>query len=320
VTIATVTILIGILSGCLGEEKQKLIQTGSSTVLPLAIKWADRFDQADISVSGGGSSHGINALLNGDADLGDASRLLKGSDYEKVGCDPTLVKSDGTTSVACNGILPVKWIVAYDMLVVVINPENTWATKLNYTQLYEIFTDDNPAVNWNDVTGLENAPEIPIEIYAPDEASGTYDYFYEEIIPNWGKENQKAKPRLEMENSIYNPSADDNVILNAISDRKYAIGYFGFAYYKENSESLTPVWIAEKDTNYKEPALDNVADYPMARPLHIYTNGIPESGNIINDYLKYILSEEGQDYVPDVGYVKLSLVDENIITGQLKKL
>ena len=123
-----------------------------------------------------------------------------------------------------------------------------------------------------------------------------------------------------MENSIYNPSADDNVILNAISDRTYAIGYFGFAYYKENSESLTPVWIAEDDANYEEPTLDNVANYPMARPLHIYTNGIPESGNIINDYLKYILSEEGQDLVPEVGYVKLSLVDENIITEQLAKL
>ncbi len=320
VTIATITILIGVLSGCLGGGKQKLIQTGSSTVLPLAIQWADRFDQADISVSGGGSSHGINALLNGDADLGDASRLMKGSDYEKVGCDPTLVKSDGTASAACNGILPVKWIVAYDMLVVVINPANTWATQLNYTQLYEIFTDDNPKDYWDEVSGLNGAPHELIEIYAPDEASGTYDYFYEEIIPNWGKENQLVHSRLEMENSIYNPSADDNVILNAISDRTYAIGYFGFAYYKENSELITPVWIAEDDANYEEPILDNVADYSMARPLHIYTNGLPESANIVNDYLKYILSEEGQDLIPEVGYVKLSLVDENIITGQLAKL
>jgi phosphate transport system substrate-binding protein len=313
-----------LLSGCLGGDNSggipSLIQTGSSTVLPLAIQWADSFDQADISVSGGGSSHGINALLNGDADLGDASRLLKGSDYEKVGCDPTLVKSDGTASASCNGILPIKWIVAYDMLVVVINPDNTWATQLNYTQLYEIFTDDNPKIYWDEVSGLNGAPHELIEIYAPDEASGTYDYFYEEIIPNWGKENQQANPRLEMENSIYNPSADDNVILNAISDRKYAIGYFGFAYYKENSESITPVWMAEDDDSYEEPVLDNVAEYPMARPLHIYTNEIPESGNIINDYLKYILSEDGQDLVPEVGYVKLSLVDENIITEQLAKL
>ena len=113
-----------VLSGCIGDgdEKPQLTQTGSSTVLPLALAWAEEFDGADISVSGGGSSHGINALLSGEADLGDASRLMKGSDYTKVGCDESLVNEDGTASVACNGVLPTKWVVGYDMLAVVVNP------------------------------------------------------------------------------------------------------------------------------------------------------------------------------------------------------
>jgi phosphate transport system substrate-binding protein len=323
VIVITVTFTATFFSGCISnsEGKQKLIQTGSSTVLPLAIAWAEEFEDADISVSGGGSSHGLNALLNGEADLGDASRLMKGSDYEKVGCNPNLVNEDGTASSTCNGILPTKWVVAYDMLAVVINPENDWATRLNYTQLYEIFTDDDPAIYWDEVTGLsEIAPHQEIHIYAPDEASGTYDYFFEEIIPNWGKDNQQANTRLEMENSIYHPSADDNVILNAIEDNKYAIGFFGYAYYKENPTAVSPVWIAEEGTDYQEPSTDNVANYPMARPLHIYTDGIPESDNIINDYLKYILGENGQDLVPEVGYVKLSLVDQNLLTTQLEKL
>ena len=62
----------------------------------------------------------------------------------------------------------------------------------------------------------------------------------------------------------------------------------------------------------------------MARPLHIYTNGIPdtttEKGNAINQYLKYVLSDEGQGIVSDVGYVKLALVDPTLITSQLAKL
>jgi phosphate transport system substrate-binding protein len=321
VLVAIVTISTAVLSGCVSTENSvglpKLTQTGSSTVLPLAIAWAEEFDGADISVSGGGSSHGLNSLLNGEADLGDASRLLKGADYEKVGCDASLVKEDGTASAACNGVLPTKWIVAYDVLVVVVNNNNNWATHLNYTQLYEIFTDDNPAENWNDVSGLENAPQQKIEIYAPDEASGTYDYFFEEIIPNWGKDEQQANTRLDLGDGVYHPSADDNVILNAISDNQYAIGYFGFAYYKENPTLVTPVWIDEVGTDYEEPSLENVANYPIARPLHIYTNGIPEIGNVINDYLQYILGEEGQAVVPEVGYVQLSLVDKNLATGQL---
>jgi len=318
-----ITIVVGavFLTGCIESgSKKKLIQTGSSTVLPLAIAWAEEFEDADISVSGGGSSHGLNALLNKDADLGDASRLLKGSDYEKIGCDPSNVNDDGTADSACNGVLPTKWIVAYDMLAVIINPENTWATQLNYSQLYEIFTDDNPADYWDEVSGLETAPHEKIEIYAPDEASGTYDYFFEEIIPNWGKDNQQAGTRLEMENTIYNPSADDNVILNAISSQKNAIGYLGFAYYKENSDKVTIVWITEEGTDYEEPSFENVANYPIARPLHIYTDGIPEGGSVINDYLSYILSETGQDIVPEVGYVRLSLVDENLIDEQIAKL
>jgi len=320
--IAIVAISATILSGCVeqGTEKPQLIQTGSSTVLPLAIAWAEEFDGADISVSGGGSSHGLNALLNGEADLGDASRLMKGSDYEKVGCGETLVNDDGTASAACNGITPTKWVVAYDMLATVINPDNTWATQLNYTQLYEIFTDDNPADYWDEVTGLSDVPHELIEIYAPDEASGTYDYFFEEIIPSWGKDDQQANTRLDSSDGVYHPSADDNVILNAIKENEYAIGFFGFAYYKENPASVSTVSIADEDANFEEASLENVANYPMARPLHIYTDGVPESESVINDYLQYAFSDEGQEIVEEVGYVKLSLVNENLITSQLSKL
>jgi len=329
-TLGIVAILAAgvLLSGCIGGDnngKPSLIQTGSSTVLPLAIAWAEEFDGAEISVSGGGSSHGINALLNGDADLGDASRLMKGSDYTKVDCDENKVNSDGTASAACNGVLPTKWVVAYDMLAVVVNPQNTWATQLNYTQLYKIFTDDNPADYWDEVPGLnETAPHQLIEIYAPDEASGTYDYFFEEIIEDWGDDTQVANTRLESTESnplvVYNPSADDNVILNAVKDQQYAIGYFGFAYYAENSNDVTVVALADEDDNYETPSFTNVANYPMARPLHIYTNDVPESGNVINDYLQYILGEEGQSIVPEVGYVRLSLVDEDLATDQLALL
>ena len=107
---------------------------------------------------------------------------------------------------------------------------------------------------------------------------------------------------------------------NAIKDKMYAIGFFGFAYYKENSEAVSPVAIADGDDYFEVASFANVANYPMARPLHIYTNGVPESGHVINDYLQYVLSKEGQDVVPEVGYVRLSLVDENLITDQLAKL
>lgn len=328
----TVIVLGMVFSGCtqntsMTSSNIKLSQTGSSTVLPLAIAWAEHFEGADISVSGGGSSHGLNSLLKGEADLGDASRLMKSSDYKSLGCDETLVNSDGTAKAACSGVLPTKWIVAYDVLAVVVNNENTWTNELTFDQLYKIFTDDNPAVYWDEVPGLKEkgAPHAKINIYASDEASGTYDYFFENIIKDWGKATQVAKTRLDSGDGVYNPSADDNVIVDAIKSNKYAIGYFGYAYIIENPGQLKVVKIAKKSGDqFVKASIENVAKYPMARPLHIYTNGVPstssDKGKAINAYLKYILSEKGQNMVPEVGYIKVSLVDPTIIPAQLSKL
>ena len=323
ISIISILTIFLILSGCLGLKytgSGRLTQTGSSTVLPLAIAWAEEFDDADITVSGGGSSHGFNALLLGEADLADASRLLKGSDYEKVGGRAEWVNENGTANRGVNGITPVKWTVAFDVVVLVINNKNNWAVELNFQQLYEIFTDDDPARYWDEVPGLDDAPHKEIEIYAPDEASGTFDYFYESIIPNWGKDDQAAGSRLDAGDGVYHPSADDNVILSAVAENEYAIGYFGFAYFVENSKRVTPVALKGDGEEHIQPSFETVSEYPMARPLFIYTNGVPEPGSVINKYFTYILSNEGQEIVSEVGYVKLDTVDEEIINEQLTLL
>jgi phosphate transport system substrate-binding protein len=310
-------------AGCLGgedeDEKPKLIQTGSSTVLPCAVAWAEEFDEADISVSGGGSSHGINSLLKGEADLGDASRKMKGSDYEKVGGDPNLVKSDGTATGPAGDVWPHKWVVGFDVLTVVVNKDNDFVDELNYTQLYAIFTDDDPAEYWDEVPGLTGAPNKKIEIYAPDEASGTYDFFFEEIIEDWGDEGA-TKSRLASGDGVYHPNADDNVILRAVKENEYAIGFFGYAYYISNKDDIKAVAIGEDDETAYIPSAQTVADYPMARPLHIYTDGVPKNGHIINKYLQYVLGDDGQALVPEVGYVPLDLVDASLRTSQLNTL
>ena len=326
--VAVAAVFMFTFAGCLGgsddSDTPQLIQTGSSTVLPLAVAWAEEYDGAEITVSGGGSSHGLNALLSGEADLGDASRLLKGKDYAKFdSCDAEAVNEDGSASESCNGVMPKKWVVAFDVLAVITHPDNDWATNLNYTQLYAIFTDDNPAVNWNDVPGLEDAPSEKIEIYSPDEASGTFDYFFEEIIPNWGKDDQQAGTRLESGDGVYNPSADDNVVLEAIKNSKYAIGYFGFAYYIENQESISSVNVwndyESSEEKYVTPSFETVADYPMARPIFVYTDDLGSKKSTVAKYLQYVFSDEGQKIVPEVGYVPVKDVDPDLDSKQISE-
>jgi phosphate transport system substrate-binding protein len=318
--VMAVVIVTAAFAGCIGGGESSLIQTGSSTVLPLAIAWAEEFRGAQISVSGGGSTHGINALLNGEAELADASRLLKGKDYESVGGKGEWVNEDGTANHPVNGVLPVKWAVAYDVVVVVVNNANHWAGHLNFSQLYSIFTDDDPADRWDQVPGLVDAPKEHVQIFAPDEASGTYDFFFESIIPGWGKPEQAAGTRLESGDGVYHPSSDDNVILRAVEDNKYAIGYFGFSYYVENQGSIRAVQLAEGDGPYLSPSEETVADYPMSRPLHVYTDGVPKPGSPVNDYFRFVLGEKGQSIVPEVGYVRLDLVDPGLLTEQLERL
>jgi phosphate transport system substrate-binding protein len=322
-TVALAALLLGtVVTGCISEAnaKPKLTQTGSSTVLPLAIAWAEDFNDADISVSGGGSSHGFEALLKKECDLGDASRVLKGSDYTAQGGQASWVNADGTANHEINGVMPTQWTVAYDVLAIVVNDQNTWAPSLNYSQLHKIFTDDSPAVYWDGVPGLTGAPHEKIEIYAPDEASGTYTYFFESIVPNFGTNKTTVHSRLASGDGVYHPSADDNVILSAVKDNKNAIGYFGFAYINENPGVVKTVSIAKTTETPVEPSLQHVHTYPMARPLFIYTNGVPATGSVINKYLRYVFSDKGQDVVPVVGYVRLSLVDQTLITTQLAKL
>ena len=310
----TYLLISGAAIGGIDTGDEILLQTGSSTVLPLAEEWAKVYNEPDITVSGGGSSHGFAALLKGEADLGDASRLLKSQDYDSLfDCDGTEVEPDGTTTEPCNEVIPHKWVVAFDVLTVVVHNENTWAMRLNYTQLHSIFTDDTPAVHWDEVPGLEaSAPHEKIVIHAPDNASGTYDFFYSQIVGDWGEAGQTADSRLDAGDGAYIPHVDDNDILANLTGSKYAIGFFGFAYYHQNESLVKTVDLADGDDNFKAATLDNVADYPLSRGLFIYTDDNSDKRETVAEYLQFVYSEEGQKAIDEIGYVRVAAVDEDL--------
>ena len=103
--------------------------------------------------------------------------------------------------------------------------------------------------------------------------------------------------------------------MTAIQSNEYAIGFLGFAYVRENADTINTVSI-DDGSGAVEPSLETVADYPMARPLRIYTDASAANSDVVNGYLSFAMSDEGQAGCDEVGYVKVEVVDANLLSLQ----
>ena len=127
-------------------------------------------------------------------------------------------------------------------------------------------------------------PKKPIKLFGPGTESGTFDYFTEAVMG-------KAK----LSRTDYTASEDDNVIVQAVSRDINAIGYFGFAYYSENSKKLKAAAILQKDGKTAVlPSLQTVANasyQPLARPLFIYVNAKALDRPEMREFVEYYLTQ-----------------------------
>ncbi len=273
--LATTALIAVAFSGCTSSET--LYQAGSSTVLPLAEIWAEDWGVANkvqINVAGGGSGAGASGLCAGELDLGDMSRAMKESEKE---------------TCRANGISPIEWRIAFDGVSVVVSNKNTYIDDLSVDDLSAIFA--GTVRTWDQVN--PEYPSTDIHLCYPDSDSGTYEYFNEEIL------GEGVHPRTG--NGVQQ-SPDDNIIVSCLGSDKNAIGYFGYAYYLENKNTLSIVSV-----NGIAPTATTIADgsySPLSRPIYIYTDGVPASGSTLYQYLDYVFSD-GQALVSSVGYVPL---------------
>jgi phosphate transport system substrate-binding protein len=151
-------------------------------------------------------------------------------------------------------------------------------------------------MKWSDVN--PKWPDHKIGLFGPGADSGTFDYFTDAIN---GKEKASR--------GDFTASEDDNVLVQGVSRDKYAIGYFGLAYYEENKNKLKAVKIINKGaTKGVEPSLQTVMAgtyQPLARPIFIYvaekSMAKPEVKEFVSFYLK-----NAPKLVKEVGYIPLS--------------
>lgn len=263
-----------------------IITAGSSTVFPVTERMAELFQQegytGNITVDSIGSGAGFERFcVSGETDISNASRPI--NDEEVASCNSI-------------GREPIEFRVGTDALAVVVSAENDFVTSLTLEQLGKMFSGE--FTTWDQVD--PSFPAETIQIYTPGADSGTFDYFVEEVMEDFGGE----EALLAREGAQY--SEDDNVLVQGVTGSPYAIGYFGYAYYVENASTLKA--LAVDGVEPTQEAVD-AAEYPLARPLFIYSDATiiadkPQVAAFIYFYLTNL-----DDNIVDVGYFPAPAAD-----------
>jgi len=259
--------------------------TGSSTVFPLASAVAEEFQKmhsgVNISIQSTGSGGGFeNFFCPGESDINNASRPIKDSEMEKC---------------TGNDVQPHELKVATDALTVVVNNENDWTTALTVDQLAQIWGPEaGEDQTWSDIDS--SWPDETIQRFGAAETSGTFDYFTETIMGEEGAHTQ-----------AYEPTEKDRSIVQGVQGNKYAIGYFGFAYYFQNPDQVTALAI-DNGNGPVEPSLETAksGEYaPLSRPLFTYPNENRLSERHIAEFCRFFVEQSANKEIVanQVGYV-----------------
>lgn len=259
---------------------------GSSTVYPITEAVAEEFQKANkgvkVTVGVSGTGGGFKKFCRGETDISDASRPILASEM-KV-CKEA-------------GIEYYELPVAFDALTVVINPRNTWLKQATVAELKKMWEPaaQGKITRWNQVN--PSWPDQPIKLFGAGSDSGTFDYFTEAIVG-------KAKSSR----GDYTASEDDNVLVQGVAGDVNAIGYFGYAYYAENTNKLKALPIVEKEGKPavapSEQTVLNGTYQPLSRPIFIYVNAKSLDKPEVKKFVEFYMANAAK-MAKEVKYVPL---------------
>jgi len=260
----------------IAQGVQQVVIKGSDTIVNLAGAWAEEYmklrPDVAVSVTGGGSGTGIASMLNGTCDIANCSRKWKQKERDRA---------------SRLGITPVEHVVAFDGISVVVNKKNPMGA-LTLEEVRRIF--NGSYTNWKQVGG----PNKKIVVLTRDTSSGTYVYFQKNVLM---KDDYSARARMLPSNAA---------IANSVMQDRYSIGYIGLGYALTSDVKMVKV---KKNDSAKAiiPSAETVSsgEYPIARPLLMYTNGQPVGAT--GDFLMFVKSPEGQKMVEKLRFVPLAV-------------
>ncbi len=278
-----------------------LSSIGSDTLNNLMTYWAEGFKKkypnVNIQIEGKGSTTAPPALIAGTAQLGPMSRMMKSSEVEgfekKYGYKPTKVG------------------VALDSLAVFVNKDNP-IKSLSLDEVDAIFSSTHKRgladiTTWGQLGVTGKLADKPISLYGRNSASGTYGYFKEHTLH-----------KGDYKNTVKEQPGSASVVEGIAHDIS-GIGYSGIGYATSGVRVLA---LSDKKGGKAEAAnYQNVLSgkYPLSRMLYIYVAKKPGEPlpKVVEEFLKFALSKEGQEIVVKDGYDPLTA---KMITDQLKTL
>lgn len=253
------------------QKKETITIDGSTTVGPIAKAFAEFYmlqnpDTVNINVSESGSGNGAKSLINGTCDIAAMSRFMKGKEFE--------------AAVAIRSY-PVAHVVAMDGLPVLVHPSNP-VQNLSVEQVHDIYT--GKINSWKQVGG----PDVPIVKISRDTNSGTYETFKKLVM---GKDKQAEGVEYVGSNGA---------VRQRVQKTPAAIGYAGLGFVDETVKAL------RIDNVTPDPLTVASGQYPIARPLFLFTNGYPKLGGHVHAFVTLHLSEKGQEIIEDIGFVPVT--------------
>lgn len=285
------------LLGTQAVQAQVIKIDGSSTVYPITEAVAEEFQKAKknaikVTVGISGTGGGFKKFCRDETDFSNASRPITKKEMDDC---------------KAAGVEYIEMPVAFDALTVVINPKNTFLKEASVEEMKKLWEPaaQGKITRWNQVNPAW--PDAPVKLFGAGADSGTFEYFTEAMVG-------KAKSSR----GDYTASEDDNVLVQGVSRDVNAIGYFGYAYYAENTARLKALPIVNPATGKAvEPSAANVENgsyAPLSRPIFVYVKvkslDKPEVREFVDFYMK-----NAAKLVKEVKYVPLPA---NAYTGNVK--
>jgi len=242
-----------------------------------------------IEMQAHGSSTGFKSLDQGDTDLAMASRRIRDAENDKLSSRYGDLKSKGT-----------EHIIGMDGLAVIVNPANS-VSHLSTAQLAMLFS--GTVENWSAFGG----PDLPVRVYARDANSGTWDSFKSMVLK---KHDKKLSPNAKrIESSIE--------LSDQVSKEQGAIGFIGLPYI------LRAKALAISDEENAQPIYPtsftiSTEDYPLVRRLYMYEPATVGTGSVIDQFIRFVLSDKGQDVVKEAGFISQNVYKTRpVLSSQL---